>query len=208
MTKSKYSKFLLFGTCGAGKSTAAHKLAGLTGYPHLHVDKAALTPDFKAKDYSTIVNTVQSFASNNPQYIIDFVEYGENSKLFKWLAQSLGPDGLAVHFDFSKEDGMKGIFQKCDDFKAGKMPEGLPLNPDYASLDTIRLTSALIDRYMKQRPELMSAFIQSPCEIKKLHSFAGVDQFISGMGRQQSYFSRRGYCFQQKHWQPCLRIFC
>jgi len=182
---NKYSKFLLFGTCGAGKSTTTHKLARLTDYPHLHVDKIALTQDFKTKDYSTIVNTVQHFVNNNPQCIIDYMEYGENSKLFKWLVSSLGADGMAVHFDFSKEDGMQGIFQKCDNFKQGKMPVGLPPNPGYASLDTVRLTSSLIDKYIKQRPELLSILSRSSCETRRLRTFTDVDQFTKGIARHR-----------------------
>jgi hypothetical protein len=183
MVENKYSKILLFGIPGAGKSTTTHKLAEFTSYPHLHVDKVALTPSFKIKDYTQVVNAVQHFAESNPQYIIDFMEYGENSGLFKWLVKNLGPDGLVAHFDFSERDGMKGIFQKCDGFKNGKMPEGLPLNPNYASLDTIRLTYALVNKYQKQRQELLNILGQAPCEVKRLRSFAGVDKFINEMAQ-------------------------
>lgn len=176
----KYSRILLTGSTGSGKSTTTDALAEQTGYPHLHTDLHRFDSDFATVPDEVLANTIVGFVKEHPAWILDYTRTNNDYTLLNWL---LTKTDLALHFDFTPEDSKKGYLKKEADFKNGIPPRGLPNNPKFFGEDVVRFLGEVNNRQLKELPDLRKKLHQSGAEIKTMHTYADVDKFLTDFER-------------------------
>lgn len=121
-------RVLIVGCPGAGKSTAARRLAGLTGLPVIHLDQHYWLPGWVRPEPRAWRERVQALAAG-PRWIMDG-NYGGTLGLRLMRADTV------VHLDFSTPVCLTRVLGRTTfgigGNRRGELPEGCLERPDLA----------------------------------------------------------------------------
>lgn len=99
-----YSKVMIFGRSGSGKSTFALKLSKNTGLPLYHLDKYFFEGHWRERDYTEFLEIQQSLV-NQDKWIID----GNNTKSFE---MRYAKADWAIYFNYPRSICYWRIFKR------------------------------------------------------------------------------------------------
>lgn len=145
-----YSRIMIFGRPGSGKSTFALKLSKITGLPLYHLDKYFFESNWVERDYNEFLEIQQSLV-NQDKRIID----GNSTKSFE---MRYAKADLAIYFNYPRSICYWWIFKRL--FSKDKQIDDRAENcNETVRLSLLKYMWSFEERVAKQLADLKNKYL-------------------------------------------------